>query len=317
MRKRKRTEFGESAFKNNVYYIHYLQRLTELAISMFEWKNLPETIDPRYLELALFLDGMAVFFKDEVIGYLALKVMATQPLSVYEIPMGRRAYSVNGYQKELTENDSVLIYNNMLHTNSTTMIEMFAEKLYDLDRTIVINAKAQKTPTLLQGTEQQRLTLLNLYKEFTGNSPVIYGDKNLDLNGIKVVKTDAPYVADKLYQLKTQTWNEALTYLGISNLNIQKKERLISDEAIRSQGGTIASRYSRLESRRKACEQINDMFGLNIWCDYREDFRQTDDEYMVENQSGDETLVPMVLDLRTRSPIKETTFGEKGVNKDE
>ena len=317
MRRRKRTEFGESAFKNSVYYIHYLQRLTELAISMFEWKNLPETIDPRYLELALFLDGMAVFFKDEVIGYLALKVMATQPLSVYEIPTGRRAYSVNGYQKELNENDSVLIYNNMLHTNSTTMIEMFAEKLYDIDRTIVINAKAQKTPTLLQGSEQQRLTLLNLYKEYTGNAPVIFGDKNLDLNGIKVVKTDAPYVADKLYQLKTQIWNEALTYLGISNLNIQKKERLISDEAVRSQGGTIASRYSRLESRRNACEKINDMFGLNIWCDYREDFRQTDDEYMVENESGDETLVPMVLDLRTRSPIKETSFGKKEVKSDE
>ena len=317
MRRRQRTEFGESAFKNSVYYIHYLQRLTELAISMFEWKNLPETIDPRYLELALFLDGMAVFFKDEVIGYLALKVMATQPLSVYEIPTGRRAYSVNGYQKELNENDSVLIYNNMLHTNSTTMIEMFAEKLYDIDRTIVINAKAQKTPTLLQGSEQQRLTLLNLYKEYTGNAPVIFGDKNLDLNGIKVVKTDAPYVADKLYQLKTQIWNEALTYLGISNLNIQKKERLISDEAVRSQGGTIASRYSRLESRRNACEKINDMFGLNIWCDYREDFRQTDDEYMVENESGDETLVPMVLDLRTRSPIKETSFGKKEVKSDE
>ena len=88
----------------------------------------------------------------------------------------------------------------------------------------------------------------------------------------------APYVADKLYTLKTQYWNEALTYLGISNLNIQKKERLISDEAIRSQGGTIASRYSRLSERRNACDKINDMFGLNISVDFREDFRQTDDE---------------------------------------
>lgn len=284
MRRKKRTEFGESAFKNNIYYLHYLQRLTELAISMFEWKNLPETIDPRYLELALFLDGMAVFFKDEVIGYLALKVMATQPLSVYEIPMGRRAYSVNGYQKELNENDSVLIYNNMLHTNSTTMIEMFAEKLYDIDRTIVINAKAQKTPILLQGTEQQRLTLLNLYKEFTGNAPVIFGDKNLDLNGIKVVKTDAPYVADKLQEIKSELWNEALTYLGISNVNTTKKERLITDEVIRNMGGTVASRYSRLQMRRQACEKINDMFGLNIWCDYREDF-----EHVIDNYGDDVT----------------------------
>jgi hypothetical protein len=190
------------------------------------------------------------------------------------------------------------------------MVRMFAERLYELDRIVEINAEAQKTPILIQGSEPQRLTLKNLYKEYVGNAPVIFGDKNLDLNAIKVLKTDAPYVADKIYQLKTQTWNEALTYLGISNLNIQKKERLISDEAIRSQGGTIASRYSRLQSRRDAVDKINDMFDLDISVDFREDFRQTDDEYMVENETEDGKLNPMVLDLRTQSPIKEVPKSE-------
>ena len=302
-RRRRNAEFNESAIKNKVAYNQYIERLTELSISMFDWKDLPDTVDPRYMELALFSDGMSVFFKDDVIGYLCLKVMATQPWSVYEIPLGRRAYAVNGYQKELTDENSVIIYNNMIHTNSATMVRMFAERLYQLDRIVEINANAQKTPILIQGSETQRLTLKNLYKEYDGNAPVIFGDKNLDLNALKVLKTDAPYIADKLYQLKTQMWNEALTYLGISNLNIQKKERLISDEAIRSQGGTIASRYSRLESRREACEQINKMFGLNIDVDFREDFRQTDDEYMVENETEDGELNPMVLDLRTRTHV--------------
>lgn len=315
-KRRRRTDFGDSAIKNSVAYHQYIERLTELSISMFDWQNLPVTIDSRYMELALFSKGMAVFFKDEVVGYLCLNVMATQPLSVYEIPLGRRAYSVNGYQKELTDKDSVMVYNNMIHTNSIEMVRMFAERLYNLDRIIEVNANAQKTPILVQGSETQRLTLKNLYKEYDGNSPVIFGDKNLDINALKAIKTDAPYVADKLYQLKTQTWNEALTYLGISNLSIQKKERLISDEAIRSQGGTIASRYSRLESRRWAAEQINDMFGLNISVDFREDFRQTDDEYIIEGESGDNNLVPMVIDLRTRSPIKNTVTG-RVANKNE
>ena len=313
-RRRKHTEFSESAIKNKIAYEQYLERLTELAISMFNWQNLPDTVDARYLELALFSEGMSVFFKDDVVGYLSLKVMATAPLSVYEIPMGRRAYAVNGYQKELNEDDSVIIYNNMLHTNSITMVNMFATRLAELDRIVEINAQAQKTPLLVQGSEAQRLTLKNLYKEYAGNAPVIFGDKNLDITSLKVLKTDAPYVADKIYQLKTQIWNEALTYLGISNLNIQKKERLITDEAIRSQGGTIASRYSRLQSRREACEKINEMFGLNINVDYREDFRQTDDEYMVEGESEDGVLNPMVLDLRTKSPIKEVQTKGGGSN---
>ena len=103
------------------------------------------------------------------------------------------------------------------------------------------------------------------------------------------MKTDAPYVADKLYTLKTQIWNEALTYLGISNINITKKERLITDEVTRNQGGTIASRYSRLQARRDACEQINKMFGLEIWCDYREDYQEiTDANDTVEGQPNSE-----------------------------
>lgn len=103
------------------------------------------------------------------------------------------------------------------------------------------------------------------------------------MNGFGVLKTDAPYVSDALYQLKTQIWNEALTYLGISNVNITKKERLITDEVTRNQGGTIASRYSRLESRKKACKEINKMFGLNIDCDCREDFQVINEDMEVKD----------------------------------
>ena len=115
-----------------------------------------------------------------------------------------------------------------------------------------------------------------------------------------MLKTDAPYVSDKIYQLKIQYWNEALTYLGISNLNVQKKERLVADEVVRSQGGTIASRYSRLEARREACRKINVMFGLNIDVDYREDFREADDEIMFTGATGGSEQKTMAVDLRTK-----------------
>lgn len=272
-RKRDRA-FWESADLNNASYIQYYDRLTELSISMFEWRNLPDTVDPRFLELTLFANGMAVFFKDEVEDYLALQCAISGPLNVYRIPIRRRAYAVNGYNRELDDKNSVIIYNNMLHKNSMLDVRMFARELYNLDRAISVNANAQKTPILLRCDENQRLTLENLYMDYDGNKPVIYGDKGLNPNSLSVLKTDAPYVADKLYTLKTQKWNEALTYLGISNVNITKRERLITDEVTRNQGGTIASRYSRLQSRRMACEQINKMFGLNIQCDYREDFQE-------------------------------------------
>ena len=279
-------EFWESAINNNATYVQYYNRLTELSISMFEWKNLPPTVDERFLELALFSSGMAVFFQDEVMGYLALRTTISGDFNVYRIPIRRRAYADNGYNRDLTITDSVIIYNNLIHTNSMLDVRLFAGKLADLDRTITINARAQKTPVLLQCAENQRLTMLNLYKEFDGNAPVIYGDKGLNANGLSVLKTDAPYTADKLYSLKTQIWNEALTYLGISNVNTAKKERMITDEVSRNQGGVVASRYSRLEARRQACRHINSMFGLDISVDYREDYQDLNSD-MPEEQDGE------------------------------
>ena len=287
MRKTK-TQFEDSLISNNMTYLQYLNRLTELAISMFEWKNLPPTVDPRYLELHLFETGCMVYFNDDVIGNLCLDCIVNGRLDVYGNPILRRAYSgYNNYQKLLKESNSVIIWNNYLHTNSVLDVQMFAKRLYNLDRIIDVNANAQKTPVLVQGTEKQRLTLLNLYKEFDGNAPFIFGDKNLDLNSLKAISTNAPYVCDKIYTLKTQIWNEALTYLGISNINIQKKERLITDEVTRNQGGTIASRYSRLESRREAVKKINAMFGTNIEVNYREDFQQIGDENQSEYPGTD------------------------------
>lgn len=269
-------EFWQSANMNNATFMQYFNRLTELSISMFEWKNLPETVDPRFLELTLFGDGMAIFFEDEVLGFCALRTMIGGKLNIYQIPTIRTAYASNGYNMPLNETNSVIVFNNMLHTNSVMEVEQFSKRLYNLDRIIDVNANAQKTPILVSCEDAQRLTLLNLYKQYDGNAPVIFGDKNLNPNSLKVLTTGAPYVADKIYQLKVQIWNEALTYLGISNINITKKERLITDEVTRNQGGTIASRYSRLEARRQACKQINDMFGLDIWVDYREDYQVLD-----------------------------------------
>lgn len=275
--------FGESAVMNNASYIQYFNRLVELSVSMFEWQGLPETVDPRYLELHLFKNGSMVYFRDEVMGDLCLDCIANGQFDVYGNPISRCAYSsYNQYQKTLNESDSVIIWNNYLRQPSVLDVKMFAKRLYNLDRIIDVNANAQKTPVLVQGTEKQRLTLVNLYKEFDGNAPFIFGDKNLDLNSLRAISTNAPYVADKLYQLKTQIWNEALTYLGISNLNIQKKERMITDEVQRNQGGTIASRYSRLEARREAVDKINRMFGTDISVDYREDFQITN-----ENDTGE------------------------------
>lgn len=279
MKKKKNQAFHDALMANGATYVQYYNRLMELSMSMFEWKNLPDTVDERYLELGLFSSGCMIFFKDDVIGELALNMTYQGGFDIYGEPTRRRAYSrYNQFQTTLDKDNSVIIWNNMLRTNSALDVQMFAYRLYNLDRIVDINANAQKTPVLITCDEKQKLTMKNLYMQYQGNYPVIFGDNNLDIKSLSVLKTDAPFVSDKIYDLKVKIWNEALTYLGISNINTTKKERMITDEVIRNQGGTIASRYSRLESRRRAVKKINKMFGLNITVDYREDFQSTDIE---------------------------------------
>lgn len=289
--------FTQSANINNATYSYYINRLCELSVSMFEWKNLPDTVDERYLETKLFYNGIAVYFNDDVMGNLCLDCLYNGNFDVYGNPVKRRAYSsYNQYQKHLDETNSIIIWNNYLHSNTFPIIQMFAYRLYDLDRTIDVNIRAQKTPILIQCSQQQKLSLLNLYKEWDGNAPVIFGDKNLDLNGIKTIDTGAPFIAENVFIIKSRIWSEALSFLGIENSGAQKKERLLSTEAASMQGDTISSRYSRLQSRRNAAKQINEMFGTNIEVNYREDFLSTD----MMNSLGKDTF-----DLGFDSPAED------------
>jgi hypothetical protein len=241
----------------------------EFAINMFEWRNLPPTVDERFLELTLYEKGYCLYFNDEVVGNLALTCTIGGMLDVYRIPTERRAFAVNGYNKICTSQDSVLIFNNYLHTPTILTIELFARRLYEIERTIDVNVKAQKTPSLVLASEQQRLTMINLYMQYDGNEPFIFGDKDMEFDGIKCLKTDAPYVADKLQVLKHQIWNEALTFCGIENSNQDKKERLVADEVGSNYGNIEAQRNVMLNARRQAADKINRMFGTNIEVGFR------------------------------------------------
>lgn len=259
-------------FENDYNFIQHFNRLKSLAISSYKWEGMPDTIDVRFMELTLFSMGMAVFFKDEILDrYLCLPCKINEPLDVYNIPRRRTAYANNGYNYDLDDTNSVLIFNNMLHEPDADICEQFAMRLYELDSTIDINCHAQKTPILIRCAENQRLTIENMYAKYDGNMPVIFGDKNsLDPDAIKVLTTGAPFIAGNVMEIKNSVWNEVLTYLGISNMSVTKSERLITDEVQRSMGGVFANRYSRLSERQEACKRINEMFGLDVSVEFRE-----------------------------------------------
>lgn len=249
-------------------YNYYFMRLASIAVSCFEWENLPGEIDSRFLETTLLYNSNALFFNDEILGHLVLPVALGGQFNVYGIPTNRRAYATNGYQAERDNNNSVVIYDNMLHMSLLPIIEMFCKRLTNLEITKDINLRAQKTPIMLQCTESQRLTLENLFMKIDCSTPVIYADKALDLDSVKVLDLKAPYLVGNLQTEKLNVLQEAYNFLGVGGLEIEKRERLLTREIAASQEASFAQRENRLKAREQAAEQINKMFGLNISVKY-------------------------------------------------
>lgn len=265
MGRKKRTQWDDSAYLNDRTYQDIYARIKGYAISVYEWLNLPDTVDERYMELALFERGTALWFQNDVTGdNNVLECTFGGELNIYRVPIWRTAYSVNGFQQQCTIEDSVMIFNNYLRSPTSIAVEMYARRLWEIQRTIDVNVKVQKTPILAQGTESQQLSLQNIWMNYDGNQPFMITDKSFDLDTFKVFQIGAPYVADKLYSLKQRLWNECLTVIGIENANTEKKERLVTDEVEDNNGQIAASRYFALNARKQACDQINKMFGLNI-----------------------------------------------------
>lgn len=280
---------------NDRTMIDYCDRLKMLAVSLFTWKNLDKHAGvgaSRFLELSLYEEGRGVFIKDEKLGYMALKVNPNDKQNVYQLPTRITAWSI-GYNKQFDFDNVVYIMNNELEKPTMEFMELFAYRLYETERTTDINLNAQKTPVLIEGDTKTILTLKNVYMQYSGNIPFIFGNKQFDIsNKLNVLKTDAPYIVDKLDVHKHQIFNDALTVLGINNANTDKKERLITNEVESNEQLITYYLNCFYKKRKEACDLINEKFGLDISIELNKDVMDllnvTENDIINSEEDGDE-----------------------------
>lgn len=266
-------DFVDSGLLNSATYMDYLNRFKQVALTQFEWINLPESMNGDYLEMCLYYFGEASLLKDEKYGFINTKCSTNGDINIYGLPSSLHCYSY-GYDTDRklytglipTQSEyeaCILVKNNIEKLPTCNTMELFALRLYEAERTVDVNIKAQKTPIMFKGDESLKLTLQNLYQKYNGNEPVVYVDKKqLGNEAIECIKTEAPFLADKIMIYKQQIWNEALTFLGIDNVANEKKERLVESEASSNNEIVNLNLQSRLQTRKQACKQFNEYFGL-------------------------------------------------------
>lgn len=264
----------------------YYNWLKNIAINRFKWSGLNSAIDIRWVELNLFERGYVLYFNDPYIGDLMLPCTIGGKLNVNNIPMERRAFASNGYNQVRYIDDSVLMYSNYLRAPDEPVIRMYAYRLYASSRARDVNINQQKFPYLMLMPESKRLSYEQLIMKYDGNQHMILLDKDWKMDEIQMFPTNAPYVADKLTIETRQILNEALSYLGIENGNVDKKERIAENEVTANYGLIEASRSVWLNARQDACREVNEMFGTDIWVEFNSDMytklNKPDDLYKLQ-----------------------------------
>ena len=263
--------FRDAILMNNDTYIDYLERMKKICLSMFEWQNLPESMNARFIEMCLFYNGQAALLYDDDYGYINTMAADGGYINIYGLPTEIQCYSYRFNQRrslymtdtgEEKGKECILVMNNYERIPTCATVNLFAYRLAEAQRTADVNIKAQRTPILITTDQKQYFTLKKMYEEYDGNTPAIFADKNvITPDALKSMKTDAPFIAQNIMDYKREIWNEFLTFMGISNLS-EKRERMISNEVDSNNELVNLNLQALLIPRKEACTQFNEKYGL-------------------------------------------------------
>lgn len=290
-------------YMNDMVFTDYLYWLRSICLTMYKWHNLPKTVNAKYLERTLYYKGKAVFFYDSVLGALALPCDRQAPFDQYGDSKLIRAFSENDtYRATLKQSECTVIYNNTTDWGDDITTRIYAERLYNLTRAQDVNIEQQKTPNIIQCTEQQRLSYINFERQRRDNEMSIFVDEDFQLAGMKVHSTLAPFITDKLEVQKHNVINEFFTRRGIENSSTDKKERLVSTEVNGNDGGIEQGRNAGLRTRQEACDEINDKFKERL-----------EDEVYV---TVDSSILSMLNQLNVKKNLSEEELMLMGLEED-
>ena len=285
-------EYKKTGAERDFDFVHDLLNdyWKNIAINIFEWKGLEEispSLTSEIIEETLYDKGSCLFFKDENLGYMALPVAPANQLNVYRKPTNFRAIG-NNYTKEYDVDNSVLIKNNTLKKATFDIVDYYTSKLADIELTKDLHRNAHKMPLVLECTEDTQLTAKNIFKKIHSNEPVIFKNRTRGEGevGVNVLNANVAYINDKLEDDYHNYEARILTALGLDNYVEDKKERVQSAEVESQQEYIISSFRASLNERKKACEAINKMFGLDLEVDYVKAEQIETDEPVDESKEG-------------------------------
>ena len=254
----------------------YNRVLADICMSRFKWSGLPPTVSNRFIEWTLLTSGLSIFYDNSKYGFLSLRGTPAGQLNMYEDPVRYQVYGNLFINELVLAKDCVPIWCNRVRRPDMDVVDYFSSRLANLNMTIDENIRTQKHPTIIAADESEVFSLQNAYAEVSEGQPVVWGfPGTFSPSALKerMFTLDLGVHPDtilKQQDTKARIWNEAMTILGIHNVNTDKRERMVTDEVNANNDQVDAVKRSALESRQDACVLINKKYDLNISVEWNE-----------------------------------------------
>lgn len=260
-RARKRANLSD--LMNNLTFRTLYDKYKLIAMNAFQWENLPDGIEERHIESVLFDHGQAGFFIRPGGSFMCLRADSAGRVNVYNDPLEYRMTGV-GYTENVSADDCIIIPNNKLRIPTHQFVMHYVNKLCEAERTMNVNIKACKTPIIFACDDKDVFTFKRMFQMVDDGTPAFFADKGLNLESVQAFQTGVQFMGNELMDYKRSVESDLLTFLGQNNTPVDKKERLITDEATANNQLIQSFAELQLEAREQACREINAKWGLSI-----------------------------------------------------
>lgn len=284
MSRRKQQPRNRCGFMGEVYwgtedynrrlYEAYLNQVFQLAIARFEWRGLPATVDPIWLERTILCKGVATIaqpIKGRKRGlWYAAKMVTDGELNVYDRPSRWIAYSRELLRFKVTPKNGVIIYDNDTRTPILDALDLAVRELVDIQKTKQVNRFHQKVPYILVTDPDTELSADNLLLNIMSGNPATIANRGITNIETYPLQTQVPYLGAELTAAEQNVWNRIYTMLGIANVTY-KSERMIEDEVRSMSEPATMMALSGLIERRRAAAMLSDLTGQEVNVIWRRD----------------------------------------------
>lgn len=289
-------------YDNNVEFQNIFYNLLNILMYSFSIEGLPDSCNERFFKLNLIFNGYAALIKDPDLGYLSLGVrptMNSSELNIYGEFPDVHAFGWNGFNKtytnymygtDNTDAEAIICRDNDLMYPMINVIWMYAKRLTDTMRTLDVTARKLKTPYFITCDEAQKSSIKKILDDVDFNQDSIIANRSTMPNEFNVLQTGVqPESVRVLWEHYSNLESEIRTFLGINSAaNLDKKERLVVDEAQANDILTDINIQYRLKSYRQFCDTVNNLWGLNISIVSNIDIVETkaeNDDSIIQNEN--------------------------------